>query len=81
MNKPVKKEGFVFTRENYRILFVGLGLLALGFLLMIGGSSDDPNKFNPEVFNARRLTIAPILILSGFAVVVVAIMKKKKTTE
>lgn len=78
MSKPIKKEGFVFARENYIILFVGIALIMVGFLLMIGGASDDPNVFNEELFNTRRITVAPILVLSGFVTVIFAIMKKAK---
>lgn len=73
-----KQEGFAFGRENYVILVVGIVLIAVGFLLMIGGGSDDPNVFSPELFSTRRLTVAPIVCLLGFSVVVAAIMKTPK---
>lgn len=81
MNKPVttKKEGFVFARENYILLFVGIALTMIGFILMIGGKSDDPNVFNPELFNTQRITVAPIMVLAGFVTVIFAIMKKSKS--
>ncbi len=63
------------------ILFAGIALIILGFILMIGGKSDDPNVFNPELFNTQRITVAPILVLSGFVTVIFAIMKKRKKTE
>ncbi|MDY0286104.1 MAG: DUF3098 domain-containing protein [Bacteroidia bacterium] len=76
--KPQTERRFAFGKENYRIMFIGLGLIALGFLLMIGGGSDDPQVFNEAIFSTRRLTVAPILILSGFVTEIVAIMWKPK---
>jgi hypothetical protein len=69
---------FAFGKENYVLMLVGVGLIILGFILMTGGGSNDPNVFNEEMFNFRRITLAPILILIGFAVEIVAIMKKPK---
>lgn len=73
-----KKEGFAFAKINYQIMLAGVALITIGFLLMAGGGSDDPNVFNPEIFNFRRITLAPIVVLSGFATVIVAIMKKSQ---
>lgn len=72
------KNVFVFGKENYKFLFIGLGLILLGFLLMIGGGSDSPDEFNEGIFNFRRLTLAPLLILAGFAIEIYAIMKRNK---
>lgn len=70
---------FAFTRENYKIMLVGIALLVVGFLLMIGGGSDDPNVFNgEELFSFRRITLSPVIILIGFIVVLFAILKKPK---
>lgn len=76
-NKQKKSDeiNWVFHRENYIYMFIGLGLLALGYLLMIGGGSDDIVKFNPSVFDFQRITLAPILVLAGYAVEIYAIMK------
>jgi hypothetical protein len=68
--------GFAFGRQNYRLLFIGLALIFLGFILMIGGGSDDPNVFSDKIFNFRRLTLAPILVLAGYVVEIFAIMKR-----
>lgn len=65
-----------FGKKNYRFLLIGVGLIALGFLLMVGGKSTDPNVFNEEVFSFRRITLAPILVLAGFVVEIYAIMLK-----
>lgn len=75
----VKKDAFAFHKENYIYLIVGTVLVVLGLMLMSGGGSDDPNKFNPEIFSTRRITIAPICILTGYVVVLLGIMKKPKT--
>jgi len=67
---------FPFHKENYKYLFLGLILLALGFILMIGGGSDDPNKFSDSIFDSQRLTIAPLLLIAGFAVEMWAVLKR-----
>ena len=72
------RAGFAFGKENYRLLLIGLALIVLGFLLMIGGGSDDPNVFSQQIFNFRRLTLAPILILAGYVVELFAIMRKPR---
>jgi hypothetical protein len=75
---PQTHVDFAFGRENYRLMLIGLALIILGFVLMIGGGSKDPNTFNPEIFSFRRLTLAPILVLAGYVVEIFAIMKKSK---
>ena len=67
-----------FGRMNYILVIVGIALIALGFILMIGGGSSNPDVFNEEMFNFRRLTLAPILVLAGFVVEIVAIFWKGK---
>lgn len=69
---------FVFKKKNYMILIGGLVLILLGITLMIGGESEDPTQFSEEIFNFQRLTLAPILIVSGFVMGVFAIMYKPK---
>ncbi|MEZ5195861.1 MAG: DUF3098 domain-containing protein [Bacteroidales bacterium] len=69
---------FAFGKQNYKLLLIGLVLILVGFLLMIGGGSDDPNVFSDKIFNFRRITLAPILILAGYVVEIYAIMKKPK---
>jgi hypothetical protein len=69
---------FVFSKTNYIIMIVGIVLLALGYILLSGGGSDDPNVFNPEMFNTRRLYVAPILIILGLVTEIGAIMYKPK---
>ncbi len=69
---------FVFKKKNYMILIAGLVSILLGITLMIGGGSEDPTKFSEEIFNFQRLTLAPILIVSGFVMGVFAIMYRQK---
>lgn len=72
----------MFGKENYMWMLIGLAVLALGFFLMAGGKSDDPRVFDEkEVYSTTRITIAPILIIAGFIIEIVAIMKKPKTVE
>ena len=77
MKKQPKKE-FLFQSKNYRWMFVGIFFIALGFLLMAGGGSDDPNVFNPEIFSPRRIRLAPTLVLIGFAIEIYAILLNPK---
>ncbi len=77
----MNKESFIFGKRNYTLLIIGLVFVALGFLLMIGGGSDDPNYFNPEIFSVRRIKIAPLLILIGFVIEIFAIMSKPKEED
>jgi uncharacterized membrane protein len=67
-----------FGKQNYIIVLIGIALLALGFVLMLGGGSNDPDVFNEQMFNFRRITLSTILILAGFVVEIVAIFWKKK---
>ena len=66
----------LFGKENYRWMFIGLGLIALGFILMAGGKgSYAPDGFDPSIFNFRRIRLAPALIVAGFLVEVYAILR------
>jgi hypothetical protein len=74
--KPLHKQdlNFVFEKKNYIAMAIGLAVIALGFILMAGGGSDDPNVFNPEIYSWRRIRLAPALVLLGFAIEVYAIL-------
>ena len=74
--KPLHKQdlNFVFEKKNYVVMGIGLAVIALGFLLMAGGGTDDPNVFNPEIYNFRRIRLAPALVLIGFAIEVYAVL-------
>jgi hypothetical protein len=77
--KETRKPGFAFGRENYMILLAGVVVVIIGYLLMIGGGSDDPKQFHEEeIFSPRRVTLAPVVIVLGFVVVLFGIMKKAK---
>ena len=67
-----------FTTTNYRLLLVGLAGVVLGYLLMSGGGSGDPEVFSDNIFSARRITLAPILVLAGYLFIVYAILVKPK---
>ncbi|MFL1010883.1 DUF3098 domain-containing protein [Flavisericum labens] len=72
--KEEAKPIFVFGKKNYKFMFIGLAVIALGFILMAGGGSDDPNVFNPEIFSWRRIRLAPMLVLIGFGFEIYAIL-------
>tara|TARA_B100001250_G_scaffold99222_1_gene83431 strand:+ start:1315 stop:1536 length:222 start_codon:yes stop_codon:yes gene_type:complete len=69
---------FAFKKKNYILLISGLVLILIGLFLMIGGQSEDPTKFSDEIFNFQRLTLAPILIVSGFVLEIFAIMLRSE---
>mgnify|MGYP001338730972 FL=1 len=72
----MSKKRFAFGRRNYKFMFIGIAIIAIGFLLMSGGGSDDPNVFNEEIYNFRRIRLAPSLVIIGFVVEVYAILTK-----
>jgi hypothetical protein len=80
-DKPTTEPGFALEKENYRLMAIGFGIIVLGFILMIGGGSDDPNVFNPDIFSFRRITLAPLVLLFGFLFEIYAIMKKPKNSN
>lgn len=79
-NKEVLNEnpntGFVLNKKNYILLTIGFVLILVGYFLISGGRSEDPNVFNPEIFSFRRITLAPIIIIIGFVIEIFAIMLK-----
>lgn len=79
--KKVNDYGFALGKENYRLLAIGFAIIVIGFILMVGGGSDDPEVFNPDIFSFRRITLAPLLLLFGFAFEIYAILKKPKDTN
>ena len=75
MKKNKKKsEDFIFEKKNFQVMLVGIIFIVVGFVLMSGGGNDDPNVFNPEIYNFRRIRLAPTLVLIGFAIQVYAIL-------
>lgn len=80
MKDPIKHFGF--DPANYKWLYIGLAINVLGFLLMIGGGSDDPDVFKEEaLFSTVRITIAPMLIVAGYILIFYAIMKRNKKDQ
>ena len=73
-----QKPDFLFESINYKILLIGLGVIALGFILMAGGGSDDPKVFSEDIFNFRRIRLAPTVVLIGFGITIYSIFKKNK---
>lgn len=78
MKNEENKHEFLFEKVNYKILLIGIGVIALGFILMSGGGSDDPNVFNDAVFDFRRIRLAPTTVLIGFGITIYAILKNPK---
>jgi len=77
-NKSENPQEFLFDKINYKILLIGIAIIALGFILMSGGGSDDPNIFNEDVFSFRRIRLAPTTVLIGFGITIYAILKNPK---
>ena len=71
----------LFTRENYILVAVGLVVIMLGFLLMSGGNNEDVTVFNPDIFSSRRIFWAPLVVILGFVIEMVAIFYEKKEEE
>ena len=76
-----QKPDFIFKKANYKLMFIGLAVIAIGFILMSGGGSDDPNVFNPEIYNFQRIRLAPTLVLIGFGIQIYAILFNKKKED
>ncbi len=72
---------FLFDKVNYKILFIGIAVIALGFLLMSGGGSDDPNVYSDAIFDFRRIRLAPTTVLIGFGITIYAILKNPKSSK
>lgn len=79
--KQEAKSNFIFGKKNYKFMFIGIVFIALGFILMAGGGSDDPNVYNPEIFNWRRIRLAPTLVLIGFGIQIYAILLNPDKSE
>ncbi len=69
---------FALGKSNFILMAIGLAAIVIGFILMTGGKSTDPNVFNEEMFSFRRITLAPMLVFGGFVFEIYAIMKKPK---
>lgn len=78
MNKE-KQDEFLFGKQNYKLLIAGIGTIILGYILLSGGGTDDPNVFTREIFSFRRITLAPVICVIGFGLVMYSIMKKSRS--
>jgi membrane-bound ClpP family serine protease len=87
IKKPLKvveqkpRMNFAFERKNYLILLFGLFLIILGYILLAGGGTKDPNQFSYELFSTQRMVTAPIILMLGYITIAVAIMYKEKTKQ
>ncbi|GIV41110.1 MAG: hypothetical protein KatS3mg034_0420 [Vicingaceae bacterium] len=70
------KNPFVLNKKNYQIIVAGIVIVVIGYILMVGGGSEDPNVFSREIFSFRRITLAPVIVLLGYFIIGVGIMKK-----
>jgi fumarate reductase subunit D len=80
-NENKEKLNFALGRENYKLLAIGFAIIVIGFLLMLGGKSDDPKVFSEKIFSFRRITLAPLVVLAGFVFEIWAIMRKPKNSD
>ena len=78
MKNNEQKPDFLFEKANYKTLLIGIAVIVLGFILMSGGGNDDPKVFNEDVFNFRRIRLAPTIVLIGFGITIYSIFKKSK---
>ena len=78
MEDEQQPQEFLFDTINYKILLIGIAVIVFGFILMSDGGSDDPKVFNEEIFNFRRIRLAPTLVLIGFGITIYSILKKSK---
>ena len=76
-----KKAGFPIPVSSYKMILIGFGIVLIGFILMMGGGSNDPDEFNYDIFSFRRITLAPTVVLCGFGFVFWAIMRKPGETK
>ena len=72
------RKKFLLNRSNYKILIISVFIIFFGYVLMSGGKSEDPNEFNPEIFNFQRIRLAPTVIIFGFIFVIYSILHNEK---
>ncbi|MCI2229273.1 DUF3098 domain-containing protein [Polaribacter sp. MSW13] len=77
-NENTEKPEFLFGKKNYIIMLVGIVFIALGFIFMAGGGSDDPAVFNDEIYNWQRIRLAPTLVIIGLGIEIYAILVNPK---
>ncbi|MGV8946255.1 MAG: DUF3098 domain-containing protein [Lutibacter sp.] len=76
-NEEFKSE-FLFGKKNYMLMLIGIAFIGLGFILMAGGGSDNPEIFNADIYNFRRIRLAPTLVIIGLGIEIYAIIAKPK---
>ena len=74
----MKKKNFLFNKNRYRQLVLSILVIGIGFLLMSGGASEDPEVFSDEIYNFRRIRLAPLIVIAGFTLCIFTILKKSK---
>ena len=77
----MSQKKILFGKKNYIFLFISLTIIGLGFLLMSGEGSKDPKFFNPEIFNFRRIKLAPTIVIFGFILAIFSILVKNKNSK
>lgn len=81
-NKEQKSSfDFALDKQNYVLLAIGFAIIVLGFVLMVGGGSDDPEVFDESIYNFQHITLAPMVVLIGFVFEIYAIMKRTDKKE
>lgn len=78
MSTENNKPQFLFGKKNYLFMFIGILFIAVGFILMAGGGSDDPEVFNEAIYSWRRIRLAPTLVIIGLGIEIYAIMLNPK---
>ena len=76
--EEIQKQEFLFGKKNYIIMLIGIVFIAIGFIFMSGGGSDNPEIFNEEIYNWQRIRLAPTLVIIGLVVEIYAIFAEKK---
>jgi hypothetical protein len=74
----MKKKQFLFSKKRYQLLFLSILIIGIGFLLMSGGGSNNPDVFNNEIYSFRRIRLAPLVVISGFIMCIVSILYRDK---
>ncbi|MBO5820851.1 MAG: DUF3098 domain-containing protein [Alistipes sp.] len=80
-NKSVEEGGMPFTVKNYVMMLAGVLVIVFGFILMSGGGEHTVTEFDETIFSFRRITLAPIVVVAGFIIVGVSIMKRFKRSD
>lgn len=75
------KNSIYFTKQNYLLIGAGIVVCVIGYILMSGGNPENPAEFSPDIFNFRRLTLAPFVVMSGYGIVLIGILKVFKKEE